>query len=186
MTDHSAPPELEFELADEAATRLLGARLAPALSPGLKLYLHGDLGAGKTTLVRALLEALGHTGRVKSPTYTLVELYTVSRLHLSHFDFYRFRDSHEWREAGFSDYFGGDGICLVEWPEKAGSDLPQPDLDIIIDSVGDAAEPSCDTHHDSERTAPGESRHVRLVAHTLAGKQCVASLTASNSPAKPS
>ena len=182
MTDHSAPPELEFELADEAATRLLGARLAPALSPGLKLYLHGDLGAGKTTLVRALLEALGHTGRVKSPTYTLVELYTVSRLHLYHFDFYRFRDSHEWREAGFSDYFGGDGICLVEWPEKAGGDLPQPDLDIAIDIVGDATSPSCDS--DSTRTPPGASRHVRLVAHSLAGRRCVASLTASNSPAK--
>lgn len=126
-----------MHLADEAATLALGARLAQAIVPGLSLYLHGDLGSGKTTLVRGLLRGLGYAGRVKSPTYTLVELYTVSRLNLYHFDFYRFRDPKEWRDAGFSEYFNGTAVCLVEWPEKAAGLLPAADLDIALGFAGD-------------------------------------------------
>ena len=94
------------------------------------LYLRGDLGAGKTTLVRALLHALGHNGRVKSPTYTLLEQYETSGLNLRHFDLYRFRDETEWEAAGFRDEFDGHNICLVEWPEKAQALVPQADLEI--------------------------------------------------------
>ena len=128
---------LKMHLPDEAATRAQGARLARAIEPSLALYLHGDLGSGKTTLARGLLRGLGYQGRVKSPTYTLVELYTVSRLDLYHFDFYRFRDPKEWRDAGFSEYFNDASVCLVEWPEKAGRLLPAADLDIALEFAGD-------------------------------------------------
>lgn len=128
---------LKMHLSDEAATRALGARLARVIQPGLLVYLHGELGSGKTTLARGLLRGLGYQGRVKSPTYTLVELYTVSRLNLYHFDFYRFRDPKEWRDAGFSEYFNGASVCLVEWPEKAAGLLPVADLEIAFEFAGD-------------------------------------------------
>lgn len=128
---------LKMHLADEAATRALGARLARVIRPGLLVYLHGELGSGKTTLARGLLRGLGYQGRVKSPTYTLVELYTVSRLNLYHFDFYRFRDPKEWRDAGFSEYFNDAAVCLVEWPEKAAGLLPAADLEIAFEFAGD-------------------------------------------------
>jgi len=128
---------LKMHLPDDAATRAFGACLAHVIVPGLSLYLHGDLGSGKTTLVRGLLRGLGYAGRVKSPTYTLVELYTVSRLNLYHFDFYRFKEPKEWRDAGFNEYFNADAVCLVEWPEKAGGLLPPADLDIALEFAGD-------------------------------------------------
>src|SRR5574339_268615 len=106
--------ESSLELPDEAATLRLGAALAVGVAPGRTLHLSGELGAGKTTLVRGLLRELGHTGRVKSPSYTLVELYVVSRLHLYHFDFYRFKERSEWRESGFRDYFNPHSACVVE------------------------------------------------------------------------
>ena len=128
-------------LLGESETLGLGASLAPHLRRGTKLYLCGDLGAGKTTLVRGLLYALGHNGPVKSPTYTLVELYKLSRLDLHHFDFYRLSHSEEWDEAGFREVFDSDSICLVEWPEKAGPSLPPPDLLICLEHspIGRAA-----------------------------------------------
>jgi tRNA threonylcarbamoyladenosine biosynthesis protein TsaE len=128
---------LKMYLPDEAATRALGARLAQVLVPGLSLYLRGDLGSGKTTLARGLLRGLGYTGRVKSPTYALVELYPISRLNLYHFDFYRFKEAKEWRDAGFREYFNSASICLVEWPEKAAGLLPGADLDITLEFAGD-------------------------------------------------
>jgi tRNA threonylcarbamoyladenosine biosynthesis protein TsaE len=127
----------KMHLPDAAATRALGARLAPLIVPGLALYLRGDLGSGKTTLVRGLLRGLGYAGRVKSPTYTLVELYPISRLDLYHFDFYRFRNPKEWRDAGFGEYFNAASVCLVEWPEKAAGLLPAADLDIALEFAGD-------------------------------------------------
>ncbi len=120
-------------LPDENATLDLGAALAARLEPGMLLALRGELGAGKTTLVRGLLRALGYAGRVKSPSYALVEVYELSRLSLYHFDFYRFHDPSEWIEAGFRDMFNGRNICLVEWPERARGQLPPADLEIALE-----------------------------------------------------
>jgi tRNA threonylcarbamoyladenosine biosynthesis protein TsaE len=125
---------LKTFLPDELATLALGAALAGALEPGLTIYLEGDLGAGKTTLARGVLRGLGHAGPVKSPTYTLVEVYEVSRLHLHHFDFYRFHDPREWTDAGFRETFNGRNVSLIEWPEKAGSLLPPADVRIALDA----------------------------------------------------
>ena len=123
---------------DEAATLRLGAALASGVGPGRVVHLHGDLGAGKTTLVRGLLRALGYAGRVKSPTYTLVEPYTLSRLDFYHFDFYRFRDKDEWLTSGFREYFNPGSACFVEWPERAGDLLEAPDLAIRLEIAGEA------------------------------------------------
>jgi tRNA threonylcarbamoyladenosine biosynthesis protein TsaE len=158
---------LKTILPDEAATLALGAALSHGLVPGLLVYLHGELGAGKTTLVRGALRALGHEGRVKSPTYALVELYTVSRLHLHHFDFYRFQDPREWNEAGFRDSFNGRNVSLVEWPEKAAGMLPPADLDIML-ALQDAG------------------RVATLRANTPAGASCLEALAAHYPPRAPS
>jgi tRNA threonylcarbamoyladenosine biosynthesis protein TsaE len=125
---HAPQCTREFLLADADATARLGAALATCLTPGLVIHLEGDLGAGKTTLVRALLRALGHTGPVKSPTYALVEVYVVSNLYLYHFDFYRFGSPEEFLDAGLDEYFRQDAVCLVEWPDKAAGFLPAADL----------------------------------------------------------
>jgi tRNA threonylcarbamoyladenosine biosynthesis protein TsaE len=134
-----------IELADVVASETLGAQLAPCLTPGLVIYLEGDLGAGKTTLTRALLRALGHQGTVKSPTYALVEVYVVSRLYLYHFDFYRFMSPEEFLDAGLGEYFRKDSICLVEWPDKAAGYVPPADLVLTLwhgeDGVGRVCAP---------------------------------------------
>lgn len=142
---------------DEASTLRLGAACAPGAAPGRILHLRGDLGAGKTTLVRGLLRALGYAGRVKSPTYTLVEPYGDLRLNLYHFDFYRFKDRDEWLSSGFRDYFNAESLCIVEWPERAGDLLAPPDLDIHLQYQGDA-------------------RSAELVARSPAGEAWLASL----------
>jgi len=154
---------LQFDLPDEAATLALGARLASALAPGLSLWLQGDLGAGKTTLTRGVLRELGFAGRVKSPTYTLVELYELSRFNLYHFDLYRFVDPDEWEDAGFREYFNAASVCLVEWPNKAGGRLPQPDLRVQFDILDDG-------------------RRIRIDALTEAGRLCIARLNSTCQP----
>jgi tRNA threonylcarbamoyladenosine biosynthesis protein TsaE len=123
---------------DEEATRAYAARLAshPAIGNAF-VELHGDLGAGKTTLVRHLLRALGVQGRVKSPTYTVMEPYEARGLAIFHFDFYRFHDPREWEDAGFRDVFGGPGLKIAEWPEKAAALLPAADLVIRIEAQAD-------------------------------------------------
>jgi tRNA threonylcarbamoyladenosine biosynthesis protein TsaE len=121
-------------LPDEAATLEFGAKVARVLEPGLAVYLVGDLGAGKTTLARGILRALGYVGRVKSPTFTLVEVYKFSTLYLYHFDFYRFGREGELADSGFREYFSADAVCLVEWPEKARG-LPPPDLHIGLQEM---------------------------------------------------
>jgi tRNA threonylcarbamoyladenosine biosynthesis protein TsaE len=117
-----------FVLADEAATARLGTALGQAIEAaidaivrsGLVISLTGELGSGKTALVRAVLRRLGVTGPVKSPTFSLLELYTVSRLNFYHFDFYRFSKPENFTEAGFRDFFRPGSVCAVEWPERAG------------------------------------------------------------------
>jgi len=128
-------------LPDEAATLRLGAAIASGIAPGRVLHLRGDLGAGKTTLARGLLRALQYPGRIKSPTYSLVELYPLSSLNLYHFDFYRFEDREEWLASGFRDYFNPHSACIVEWPERAGDLLAPPDLEVRlrIDASGSTA-----------------------------------------------
>ena len=123
--------EFNRSLPAEADTLALGLMLAPCLAPGMVIYLIGELGAGKTTLARGLLRGLGYAGKVKSPTFTLVEVYEVSRLYLYHFDFYRFSDPRELGEAGFREYFNPQSVCLVEWPDKAAG-LPAADLRIVL------------------------------------------------------
>ena len=125
-------PALTLGLPDEAATIALGGKLAPLLTPGMVIWLDGDLGAGKTTLVRALLRALEYAGPVKSPTYTLVEVYVVSSIYLYHFDFYRFNDPEEFSDAGLDEYFRDDSVCLVEWPGKAAGYVPPADLAFVF------------------------------------------------------
>jgi len=131
-------------LADEAATLAFGARLARELTPGLTFYLEGDLGAGKTTLVRGLLRALGHSGRVKSPTYTLAETYSLPAFELYHFDLYRLHDPREWLDAGFRDVSGGQAVSLIEWPEKAAGWLPPPDVVVRLRIDDDSRDAECE------------------------------------------
>ncbi len=123
---------VQFASADEAQTEALGARLAAVLPRAIMLYLHGPLGAGKTTLVRGLLRGLGHAGPVTSPTFTLVEPYELDNVRVFHFDFYRVADPAELEFLGLRDYFDGNSVCIVEWPERAGAVLPTPDLDVMI------------------------------------------------------
>lgn len=133
MPSDRAGAVLALSLPDEDATIALGRQLAPLLTPGMVVWLDGELGAGKTTLVRALLRGSGHTGPVKSPTYTLVEVYVVSSLYWYHFDFYRFNEEEEFAEAGLGEYFNDTALCLVEWPGKAGAYLPPADLVLRFD-----------------------------------------------------
>ena len=135
---HAPHDSLILDLPDEAATLALGARLAHCLAPGMTVYLEGGLGAGKTTLVRGLLRALGYAGRVKSPTYTLVESYAFSGFIVYHYDLYRMHDPREWEDAGFRDDVGEHALRLVEWPEKGRGRLPPADLRVTLESAGDA------------------------------------------------
>ncbi|MGD8571955.1 MAG: tRNA (adenosine(37)-N6)-threonylcarbamoyltransferase complex ATPase subunit type 1 TsaE [Gammaproteobacteria bacterium] len=149
--------EFVRDLPDEAATLAFGGQLARQLTAGCVVYLHGDLGAGKTTLVRGLLQAMGHEGRVKSPTYTLVEDYRVGELSLFHFDLYRLADPEELEYLGMRDYFNDTSIVLIEWPERGGDYLPGADLDIHL------------AYHE-----PG--RRLRCCANSDKGKTCLAAM----------
>ena len=148
MADHLSLP-------DEAATLRLGAAFAAGAANGLALHLKGELGSGKTTLARGLIRAVGHPGRVKSPTYTLVEPYSHLRLNLYHFDFYRFKDRSEWLSSGLREHFNPQSLCIVEWPERAGHLLAPPDLEIHL-------------HYDTQ------GRTATLVAHSPPGEAWLA------------
>jgi tRNA threonylcarbamoyladenosine biosynthesis protein TsaE len=150
---------------DEAATQALAQALAA--SPHVRnafIELHGELGAGKTTFVRHLLRALGVQGRIKSPTYAVVEPYELAEgagaFHIWHFDFYRFSDPREWAEAGFRDIFASPGLKLAEWPENVAGQLPLADLALHI------------------AVLPNEMRQVTLTAQTPAGLALLQAATA--------
>jgi tRNA threonylcarbamoyladenosine biosynthesis protein TsaE len=161
---------LTLALPDEAATLALGAALAAAIArerpAGMVIWLEGDLGAGKTTLVRGLLRAAGESGPVKSPTYALLEVHVVSGLNFYHFDFYRFNQAEEYLDAGLDEYFSGSGICLVEWPDKAAPYLPAADMRIELRA---------------EHGAGGEGRIARIEAVSARGRTCLAGVTSSSS-----
>jgi tRNA threonylcarbamoyladenosine biosynthesis protein TsaE len=126
---------IEWRAANPEATEALGARLA-AVIPRLRLVtVRGPLGAGKTTLVRGMLRGFGHSGTVKSPTFTLVEPYVFGDLIFNHFDFYRVKDPEELEFLGLRDYLREGAVCVVEWPERAGALLPEPDIAITIDDA---------------------------------------------------
>jgi tRNA threonylcarbamoyladenosine biosynthesis protein TsaE len=145
----------EIQAHTENDTHALAAKLANAISPGLVVYLAGDLGAGKTTFTRGFLRALGHDGKVKSPTYTLVEPYEFDDVTINHFDLYRLNDAKELEAIGISEYFANDTVCLIEWPEKGDPVLPAADLTCYI-----------------EKTPSG--RIIRIEAHTQHGDQVLA------------
>ena len=135
-----------------------------AAAPGLDhafVTLEGGLGAGKTTLVRHLLRALGVRGRIKSPTYTVVEQHQAGDLAVAHFDFYRFDDPREWEDAGFRDLFGAPGLKLAEWPDKAAGQLPVPDLSLVLRWPP---------------AAPENQREAKVQAHTARGWQLLQAL----------
>ncbi|ENO88900.1 tRNA (adenosine(37)-N6)-threonylcarbamoyltransferase complex ATPase subunit type 1 TsaE [Thauera linaloolentis] len=156
---------LRAHLPSEADTEAIGAALAGALRPGLKIWLQGNLGMGKTTLTRGLLRALGHEGKVKSPTYTLIEPYVVSRLNLYHFDFYRFNSPEEYLDAGLDEYFANQGVCIVEWPDKALPYLPLPDVEIRLDARDTGRFAEIDGTTDAGRTCVIELVRALRGAH---------------------
>ncbi len=145
---------------DAAATARLGAALAAGIAPGHVLHLSGELGSGKTTLVRGLLRALGVQGPVKSPTFAWVEPYRISRLDLYHFDFYRFDKKTEWLSSGLREYFTPEAACVIEWPERAGDLLPPSDLTVAL-------------------AYDGEARRAKIDAHSAEGEAWLSSLRAS-------
>jgi tRNA threonylcarbamoyladenosine biosynthesis protein TsaE len=158
---------LTLPLADETATLELGRRLAAVVTPGCVIWLEGDLGAGKTTLVRGLLRAAGESGPVKSPTYTLVEVHPVSGIYFYHFDFYRFNQPEEFLDAGLDEYFAKQGstagVCLVEWPDKAEPYLVAPDLRIVLH-------------------LNGAGRLAELDGFTERGQACIAGVSSLSTP----
>lgn len=124
--------EVTLQVADEAGMLVVGARLAEMTQGKGIIFLEGDLGAGKTTLSRGIIRGLGHVGAVKSPTFTLVEPYEIASVRAFHFDLYRLVDPEELEYLGIRDYFEGDALCLIEWPQRGAGFLPKPDLTITI------------------------------------------------------
>jgi tRNA threonylcarbamoyladenosine biosynthesis protein TsaE len=147
---------------DLARVCAMGRALALLLEPGMRIYLSGDLGSGKTTLVREILRTLGHPGRVASPSFTLMEPYNLSKIEVHHFDFYRLSEPEAWRDAGFEESFSSHALVLLEWPEHAGGSLPTPDLLLRLRT---------DT-----RTEPDDTRRIDFEAWSTRGQRCLNAL----------
>lgn len=154
--DHSDSQYQAF-LADEAATLAFGERVAASLELGTVVYLEGDLGRGKTTLSRGIIRGCGHSGAVKSPTYTLVEPYQIGSTTLYHFDLYRLGDPEELEYMGIRDYFTGNSIVLVEWPSQGVGVIPEPDVVVRL-------------------CVEGEGRRIDIVPHSARGKHLLQGL----------
>ena len=149
---------MSLRIDSETGMEALGGRLASVLEGGEIIYLQGELGAGKTTLVRGLLRGLGHGDKVKSPTYTLVEQYDLASKHIYHFDLYRLNDPEELEDMGIRDYCEANSVCLFEWPERASGVVPPADLIISIAHAGSA-------------------RDVEIRARTETGQSLLATIT---------
>ena len=157
MRERDCAAKLGLVATDEAAMIGLGAALAEAADQGLVVFLEGDLGMGKTTLTRGFIQSRGHSGAVKSPTYTLVEPYALASGTVYHFDLYRLGDPEELEFMGIRDYFGEDAICIVEWPGRGAGVLPPADLVINIER-------------------DGKGRRLQLCASSARGKSALAHL----------
>ncbi|MCB5364515.1 tRNA (adenosine(37)-N6)-threonylcarbamoyltransferase complex ATPase subunit type 1 TsaE [Pusillimonas sp. CC-YST705] len=163
MEDTKKPQSIELYLEDDEQTQALAEQFAALMGPergahaGGRIHLKGDLGAGKTTFARALLRACGVTGRIKSPSYALLESYKVSNLYFYHLDFYRFSKAQDWEDAGFRDILQKQAVVLIEWPEQAGTQLPSPDIELTL------------IHADAGRQA-------QLVAYSEKGRTWLTSL----------
>lgn len=153
--------QLTIALPTEEDTLALAARLSRIVPDGVVIFLQGTLGAGKTTFTRGVLRGLGYAGKVKSPTYTLVEPYEIAGRFIYHFDLYRLNTADELKQLGVEEYFSPSTICLVEWPEKGGTWLPKPDL-------------VCDLIYD------GDGRAMRMMANSVRGHDIIAKLNVSS------
>ncbi len=157
MIENKPLNQQAFDLLDEQSSQDFAKRLAACLLPATVITFSGDLGAGKTTIIRAMLRALGIHSAIKSPTFSLVESYDCQHLQIHHFDLYRIQDEHELEYLGFRDYFEKDSVCCIEWPEKAGRAISVIDLRIIL-------------------SMKGAGRTVRIEAFTAAGNSIMACL----------
>ncbi len=146
--------ELSFFTKHFEETALLGEKLAKIVSPGDLIFLQGDLGSGKTTYMRGFLRGLDFMGKVKSPSYTLLEQYCL-RLTINHFDLYRFKDQNEWEDAGFNEFMNNTHVNVIEWPEKAINVIPQSDLTVGFSYKNE------------------DSRNISIISNTLRGKECI-------------
>ena len=150
--------ELSFFTKHFEETALLGEKLAKIVSPGDLIFLQGDLGSGKTTFMRGFLRGLDFMGKVKSPSYTLLEQYYL-KLTINHFDLYRFKDQNEWEDAGFNEFMNNTDVNVIEWPEKAINVIPQSDLTVGFSYKNE------------------DSRNISIISNTLRGKECIDSLS---------